>query len=77
MQPSPMTADEQRRLSRVETRIEDIDEDLKEIKSDVKSVLASINQVKGGGKMAIWTAGIVGGSGGAAIVKWLLPFVGK
>lgn len=71
--PAPMTADERRRLAVVETRVCNMVEDIDEIKGDVKSVLSLANQAKGGGKVALWAAGIGGGTFGAAVVKFLLP----
>jgi hypothetical protein len=61
----------QRDLGRMEADIDNLKKSIDIMSEDVKAIRQTLDEARGGGKVLLWSVGMIGGGVGAGIVKLL------
>jgi hypothetical protein len=63
--------DMQRDLGRMEAEVDNLKQAVLSMSEDVKAIRQTLDEARGGGKVLLWSVGMIGGGVGAGIVKLL------
>jgi hypothetical protein len=63
--------DIQRDLGRMEAEVANLKQTILTMSEDVKAIRQTLDEARGGGKVLLWSVGMIGGGVGAGIVKLL------
>lgn len=63
--------DIQRDLGRLEAEVENLKQTISGMSEDVRAIRKTLDEATGGGKVLLWSVGMIGGGVGAGIVKLL------
>jgi hypothetical protein len=66
-----MTDATQRDLGRMEAEVDNLKQAVLSMSEDVKAIRQTLDEARGGGKVLMWSVGMIGGGVGAGIVKLL------
>jgi hypothetical protein len=61
----------QRDLGRMEAEVDNLKQAVLSMSEDVKAIRQTLDEARGGGKVLMWSVGMIGGGVGAGIVKLL------